>query len=385
MSRTSIIFLTLFLGVQTICSAAAQAPRTINGVFDYSKSRQVVTNINRIRQSSGLKPLKMDAALTEAAMLRAAELAFREEEAEPGEIYAAYGSRPNGDGNLKLIGEQRHTSQPNVNFFYLGLSHKMFTDIGEVVKSLKSKSNGSVAFSSTAMHSIGCGSFISPQGFYYWVLFMMPENGSDASIPVGQWSTEVCIGTHSGEQTKTLSRRKSDENLTPSSFEVTGCFNYNKAIEVVELTNKERAAKGLKPYIMDSTLMELAMIRAIEMKSINNMTHTRPNGESGPYIIWDTWGLIRSSSENIAYGYSTAEGVVEGWMNSPGHREGILDKDCNKMGAGECEGYWVQLFAKYDKPSPVMAKSAKHIDDVTVKVAVSENGVSKVVKRKRVN
>lgn len=166
---------------------------------------------------------------------------------------------------------------------------------------------------------------------------------------------------------------------------ISGVFDYSNAIEVVELTNQERAAKGLKPYIMDSTLMELAMIRAIEMKSIHNMTHTRPNGEDGPGIIWDTWGSIRLCRENIAYGYGSAQIVLVGWMNSPGHRVGILDKNCNRMGAGECDGYWVQLFAEYDKNSPVMAKSAKHIDEVTVKVAVSENVMSKVVKRKLVN
>lgn len=154
---------------------------------------------------------------------------------------------------------------------------------------------------------------------------------------------------------------------------ISGVFDYSNAIEVVELTNQERAAKGLKPYIMDSTLMELAMIRAIEMKSIHNMTHTRPNGEDGPGIIWDTWGSIRLCRENIAYGYGSAQIVLVGWMNSPGHRVGILDKNCNRMGAGECDGYWVQLFAEYDKNSPVMAKSAKHIDEVTVKVAVSQN------------
>ena len=38
--------------------------------------------------------------------------------------------------------------------------------------------------------------------------------------------------------------------------------------------------------------------------------------------------------ENVAYGQDTAEEVVEGWMNSPGHRAAILAKDAKEIGVG---------------------------------------------------
>jgi uncharacterized protein YkwD len=135
---------------------------------------------------------------------------------------------------------------------------------------------------------------------------------------------------------------------------------------------------------MDSTLMELAMIRAAEMKGIKNMTHTRPNGDPGNRIIYDAWGIVLRTGENIARGQGTAEEVMVQWMNSPGHRANILEKSFNRMGAGECDGYWVQLFATSDNRTPVLSKSASRTDEVTVWVTVVPEGLSKVVKRKNV-
>lgn len=384
MSKTISALLAVIVFTAILYPTAAQSTSVIGGVFDYGKAKEVVKNINNIRQSQGLRPLKIDASLTEAAMLRAAEHAFRAEEEQEGEIAVERGKRPNGESNLKLILEQGRAVRPKTDFFYLHLSQKPFTDIGTVVKYLKGTNKGSIALSSTTMQSVGCGSFLSSHGQYYWVVFLLPDGGSNMEIPHGQWKTEVSISTKAGEKTQILSQAKTDENLTPKGFEVTGHFNYTKAIKVVELTNKERTANGLKPYIMDSTLMELAMIRAAEMKGIKSMTHTRPNGEPGSRIIYDAWGIILRTGENIAHGQSSAEDVVAQWMTSPGHRANILDKYFNRMGAGMCDGYWVQLFATSDSKMPILSKSAARTDEVTVWVTVVPEGLSKVLKRKKV-
>jgi uncharacterized protein YkwD len=39
-----------------------------------------------------------------------------------------------------------------------------------------------------------------------------------------------------------------------------------------------------------------------------------------------------SIRENIAYGYPSAQAVVEAWMNSPGHRANILSTDITEIG-----------------------------------------------------
>ena len=397
MSRPPVSIFAIILFLIIIFPAAAQAPHTISGVFDYEKAHSVMSSINSERQGKGLPPLKMDHSLTEAAMLRAAEFAYHIEVEQARDFLPGYEERPNRDDNLTLIGEQRHTTPPEVDYYFLYLEHDLYTPnayggFDRIYKSLKDKDKSN-AFFSNKMQTIGCGAFLSPQGFYYWVLFLMPDKGTAGEVPTGQWSTEVSISTNLGEQTKTLSRTQSETDLTPNSVEISGKFNFYKAIEVVELTNKEREAHGLQPCMMDSVLMELAMLRAAEIKALGRLSHISPNGERGEDIIelkWDdVWGI--HARENLGWGYDGLPStLVERWMHSPGHRDAILDAQCDRMGAGECDGYWVQLFAKYDKnagyikKSPALSKSAGHIDEVTVRVTVIYGEMSEVLKRKRV-
>lgn len=376
--------LLLLCSVALTLSAFAQT-RTIDGVFDYGKARLIVKNINNIRQSKGLKPLRMETALTEAAMLRAAESAFRYEEELDGERPDMPWLRPSGDNDLRLIAEQYNTTTPPSKYYYVHVSKEPFVNIGNVVKKMGNISDYRAAINNGTVQSIGCGAFLSPKGYYYWVLYFIPSGNNKCDVPAGQWTTQVKVAQNTGERTETVSKTKSETDLTPHSFEVTGYFNYEKAIQVVELTNKERTSRGLKPYIMDSILMDMAMIRAAEMKGISEMTHTRPNDCSGPSIItYQQYGESSIASENIAHGQETASQVVSQWMTSPGHRAGILDKDCNRMGAGECDGYWVQLFVRTKEKKPVLSKSAARVDEVTVVVTTESLGRSKVVKRKRI-
>ena len=54
----------------------------------------------------------------------------------------------------------------------------------------------------------------------------------------------------------------------------------------------------------------------------------------------------RSAGENIAYGYRTPQAVVNGWMNSSGHRANILNASYTKIGVGYVASgnYWTQMF-----------------------------------------
>ncbi|WP_165368304.1 CAP domain-containing protein [Phytoactinopolyspora endophytica] len=117
---------------------------------------------------------------------------------------------------------------------------------------------------------------------------------------------------------------------------------------VVELTNAERQANGcdvdLRP---DERLDEAAQGHSVDMAERNYMSHTSPEGE-GPGDRAEAAGYPRWSGENIAMGYATAEAVVDGWMNSEGHRANILNCDSAAIGVGVAEGdegiYWTQLF-----------------------------------------
>ena len=54
----------------------------------------------------------------------------------------------------------------------------------------------------------------------------------------------------------------------------------------------------------------------------------------------------RTAGENIAMGYSSAQAVMNGWMNSSGHRANILNSAYTRIGVGYVAdgNYWVQEF-----------------------------------------
>ncbi len=119
--------------------------------------------------------------------------------------------------------------------------------------------------------------------------------------------------------------------------------------EVVRLTNVERAKEGLPALETFDTLDQAAAIRAPEIVTL--FSHTRPDGSSC-FTALDKTGASQGAytyGENIAAGNSTAAATVEQWMNSPGHRANILNKDYTHIGVGYATGgqyrcYWVQMF-----------------------------------------
>ena len=118
--------------------------------------------------------------------------------------------------------------------------------------------------------------------------------------------------------------------------------------QVVTLVNQERAAAGLSPLTSDSELNKVAQMRAQEL--VQKFDHTRPNG-SGCFSALDEAGVSYfTCGENIAAGQSSASGVMDSWMNSPGHKANILSSSYSKIGVGFYKvnsGYryfWVQMF-----------------------------------------
>jgi hypothetical protein len=64
-------------------------------------------------------------------------------------------------------------------------------------------------------------------------------------------------------------------------------------------------------------------------------------------------GYFGGSGENIAYGYRSPKAVMEGWLNSPGHRANIERESYTTIGVGVVTNddgttYWTQNFGTED-------------------------------------
>ena len=117
--------------------------------------------------------------------------------------------------------------------------------------------------------------------------------------------------------------------------------------QVVNLVNQERAKAGLSPVTADTSIQAAAQVRAKEIEK--SFSHTRPDGSSFSTALTQQGVTYRGSGENIAWGQKTPEQVMNGWMNSEGHRANILNKNFTKIGVGYHQNasgtnYWTQLF-----------------------------------------
>lgn len=118
---------------------------------------------------------------------------------------------------------------------------------------------------------------------------------------------------------------------------------------VLALVNAERKKRGIAPMKMNSKINKAAGIRAQEL--VKWFAHERPDGRSCFTALDECNVSYYTAGENIAAGYATPETVVEGWMNSEGHRANILNPDFGTLGVGYYKSdnsqyryYWTQMF-----------------------------------------
>ncbi|MCS6828905.1 MAG: CAP domain-containing protein [Caldilinea sp.] len=144
----------------------------------------------------------------------------------------------------------------------------------------------------------------------------------------------------------------------------TGCggadapvVNRDYEARVVELVNRERAAHGISPLKRTAALEKAARYHAADLGLDNYFSHDtydRNNGAlvrvCGAFERIRAWYNYWAAAENVAAGYRTPEAVMEGWLNSEGHRRNILNPDLREIGVGYFSGggdygvYWVQDF-----------------------------------------
>jgi uncharacterized protein YkwD len=158
---------------------------------------------------------------------------------------------------------------------------------------------------------------------------------------VGIGTTTVTAGTYDGQARDTIS-----VVVLPIPTE-------KWKNEVLKLVNLERSKVGLTGLIWGDVCAEAADLRAREIEQ--NYSHDRPDGQA-----WSTACPAPDygghSGENIHTGYSAVSPIttVEGWMNSPEHRDNILSDKYTKLSVGfhfdidsELRTYWSQYFTTW--------------------------------------
>lgn len=149
---------------------------------------------------------------------------------------------------------------------------------------------------------------------------------------------------------KDLLRTATASEISPY---VVSDYNFGNAYEILLLVNEQRVKAGVPPLLADVSLMEAAMVRAVETSIY--FSHTRPDGNSYTSVLDEIAGgaaMRGTIGENIAIGYTSAQAVFDGWMSSASHKEIMLDPKYTSIGIGaislantNSRQSWVQLFS----------------------------------------
>lgn len=187
---------------------------------------------------------------------------------------------------------------------------------------------------------------ITPSYKWDWNSVIVPSRPSTPSVP-----TTPTVPAKPTEPTTPTTPTVPTEPTTPTqpttpSTPVAGLSAEEQ--EVVRLVNIERQKAGLKPFVASSELSNVARIKSEDMAKKGYFSHTSPTYGS-PFDMMKQFGIKYSTAgENIAKGYLSAQSVVNGWMNSSGHRANILNASFGKIGVGAYKSgsttYWTQMF-----------------------------------------
>ncbi|AVT30814.1 hypothetical protein C6361_16480 [Plantactinospora sp. BC1] len=127
-----------------------------------------------------------------------------------------------------------------------------------------------------------------------------------------------------------------------------GAAGSSQEAQVLAIVNQERTANGCGTVVINNDLAEAARLHSQDQGEHTNMSHTGSDGSDFVERARRA-GYDRPIGENVAMGYQNAAAVMDGWMNSSGHRANILNCDAKAMGVGVATGadgrlYWTQVF-----------------------------------------
>lgn len=115
----------------------------------------------------------------------------------------------------------------------------------------------------------------------------------------------------------------------------------NAAIDfstLYQMHNEERTKRDLPSLAINSLLINSATLKAEAMLGANCWAHYCPNGKS-PWDFFDQSGYYYLyAGENLAEGFADNQTVMTAWMNSPTHRENIVNKNFTEIGIGFATG-----------------------------------------------
>jgi len=117
-----------------------------------------------------------------------------------------------------------------------------------------------------------------------------------------------------------------------------------KARQIFDLTNVIRTRHSIKPLEWDEQLAEVAFAHSKDMYESEQFSHISEKSGELKDRLEAHEVIYQIAGENIAANYIDAPAVIEGWLNSKGHRESLLNEEFTHLGVGVYKKHYTQNF-----------------------------------------
>jgi len=167
-----------------------------------------------------------------------------------------------------------------------------------------------------------------------------------------------------------------------------GILGYSSEItaqKVLSQTNDQRQKLGLPLLQYNPVLSQSAAAKAQDMFASNYWAHNSPSGKT-PWDFFKSVGYQYSiAGENLAKDFYDTDGLIKAWMNSPTHRDNIVNTKYQEIGIavvnGTLNGVKTTLVVQHFgtplnvqvavKKQPVAPKPEVKLEPITVSEPIS--------------
>ena len=154
--------------------------------------------------------------------------------------------------------------------------------------------------------------------------------------------------------------------------------------QVLIATNQEREELGLEPLQINEKLNQAALAKAQHMFGEQYWAHSSPEGVQPWGFIKDAGYVYKYAGENLARDFDNSQEMVLAWMNSPTHKENIINPNFTQTGLavvnGTLKGFnttlVVQMFAA---PGAVKLGQVNNQGQVITLPGTAENDTQTVI------
>ncbi|MCX6783675.1 MAG: CAP domain-containing protein [candidate division WWE3 bacterium] len=118
-------------------------------------------------------------------------------------------------------------------------------------------------------------------------------------------------------------------------------LGFATSINITDLltdTNGERLKNNLSTLVINDALSKAAAAKGAYMFAHNFWAHVAPDGTTPWYFISNSGYDYQYAGENLARDFNDSQAVVTAWMNSPSHRENMLNSHYTDIGFAVVDG-----------------------------------------------